>query len=387
MEYGRIARAMLSGFGFAYPWTMADGTTSILPTAYTPPGQVYLQYFTLLLFGSGHTGLIALYLFQIVEAVAFIFVLGRIETALFTNERVTKVTLWSAALYPPFIYATMTFGVTSSALLLNALFVLLGIRLSSALQSESERARYALSFGIVCGLLLLFRGESPVLIALTLVLIIYQNRARVWTSVRFAALAAIVAVTLLAPWTIRNYQIFHRFIPISTNGGFNFWRGNNAFSTVYTPIWATEDGVAKIEQTAKTGMDYELAASAVSTDQAWEWIKSNPSVALIRSAEKAAALWTISVRPNTLANVGYASFHVATLLLLIYGVLQLRAGKDTPRNHETRTGVRLIGLYCLLATLLAMVFFTLPRYQVLLSAVYFPLSTFGLSHLLPKQTR
>ena len=31
----------------------------------------------------------------------------------------------------------------------------------------------------------------------------------------------------ISPWIIRNYVIFKKFIPISTNGGINFYMGNN----------------------------------------------------------------------------------------------------------------------------------------------------------------
>ncbi len=44
------------------------------------------------------------------------------------------------------------------------------------------------------------------------------------------ARAAIVLVTmtvLIAPWSIRNTRISGRFAQISTNGGINFWQGNN----------------------------------------------------------------------------------------------------------------------------------------------------------------
>lgn len=44
------------------------------------------------------------------------------------------------------------------------------------------------------------------------------------------ARAAIILLTmalLIAPWSIRNTRLFGRFVQISTNGGVNFWEGNN----------------------------------------------------------------------------------------------------------------------------------------------------------------
>ena len=121
MEYGTIARNMLSGLGYAFTWYHADGSMAILPTAYMPPGQVFIQYAALRLFGNNSSGMFALYFFQIVQACAFIYLLGKITDLLFKSRNATLATIWLAAIYPPFIYLTMNFGVTSSALLLNAL--------------------------------------------------------------------------------------------------------------------------------------------------------------------------------------------------------------------------------------------------------------------------
>ena len=50
-------------------------------------------------------------------------------------------------------------------------------------------------------------------------------RALGWT------LAGVVAVALVVlPWTIRNYVHFQKIIPVSTNGGVNFWIGNNPWA-------------------------------------------------------------------------------------------------------------------------------------------------------------
>lgn len=38
-------------------------------------------------------------------------------------------------------------------------------------------------------------------------------------------------IITLAPWTIRNYKVFHEFIPTVANGGYNFYRGAPVFSS------------------------------------------------------------------------------------------------------------------------------------------------------------
>src|SRR5207249_1340806 len=44
---------------------------------------------------------------------------------------------------------------------------------------------------------------------------------------RRPALAAAVALLCCLPWTIRNYAVFHRLIPLRSNFPFELWLGNN----------------------------------------------------------------------------------------------------------------------------------------------------------------
>ena len=45
-----------------------------------------------------------------------------------------------------------------------------------------------------------------------------------------AALTVLIACLLIAPWSIRNTRLLGSFVQISTNGGVNFWEGNNPTS-------------------------------------------------------------------------------------------------------------------------------------------------------------
>ncbi len=49
-------------------------------------------------------------------------------------------------------------------------------------------------------------------------------------SVRWTLAMAVAAILVVLPWTIRNYVHFQKIIPVSTNGGVNFWIGNNPWA-------------------------------------------------------------------------------------------------------------------------------------------------------------
>jgi hypothetical protein len=83
--------------------------------------------------------------------------------------------------------------------------------------------RRLLSVGLVLGLGCYFRPELlllPPLIALA------TFEARQWhAAVRAALIPLVLAALLLAPWTVRNAVVFHRFIPVRIGIGQNLWEG------------------------------------------------------------------------------------------------------------------------------------------------------------------
>ena len=111
--------------------------------------------------------------------------------------------------------------------------------------------------------MLLVRGEAPIIILMTLGLIGYLTKDKLRQSLRYLSLSAIVAIAILAPWTIRNYIVFDRFVPISTNGGFNFWRGNNDVTTgspwteTGSAVWSTDDIWYEVESHPDEKGDYD----------------------------------------------------------------------------------------------------------------------------------
>src|SRR5207248_10400464 len=62
-------------------------------------------------------------------------------------------------------------------------------------------------------------------------------RARRQTAVPVSrpALALLLIILCCAPWTIRNYFVFHRFIPLRSNFSFELWLGNNDAYDPHTP--------------------------------------------------------------------------------------------------------------------------------------------------------
>ena len=72
----------------------------------------------------------------------------------------------------------------------------------------------------------------PLGLLLPLIFAVYLvNKYGLMSSLKKIILMFVVFLLMLAPWIYRNYNLNHTFVPISTNGGFNFLMGNHVNSS------------------------------------------------------------------------------------------------------------------------------------------------------------
>ncbi|HNQ35604.1 MAG TPA: glycosyltransferase family 39 protein [bacterium] len=150
-----------------------------------------------------------------------------------------------AAVVSPALVAAASYVLTETLatfLLIGAVFLLL-----SGLDKQC-RLDWWLA-GILFGLASLVRPSILLLpFGLAVLLPAALEKAR-----RPALAAGLMLGTLLAvaPWTARNYKVFHRFIPIGLGGGFNLWAGSYApwdGDYNWRDLGAAEDLVAGLSQ-------------------------------------------------------------------------------------------------------------------------------------------
>jgi hypothetical protein len=137
--------------------------------------------------------------------------------------------LW--ALYPPAVGAS---AITNTSILEAFLLLLLLHLVIRAAGSPEERAPYptAIATGLVLGALLLSRPTAGVVWVGLGLLVLLRRRGRAGDSsrarMRFLLLASVIAVLAILPWAARNSRVHGAIVPVSTNGGFNFYMGNNS---------------------------------------------------------------------------------------------------------------------------------------------------------------
>lgn len=91
----------------------------------------------------------------------------------------------------------------------------------------------AFACGLVLGAGTLVKAQTAVFPALLIAVYGWEMRRKIpWPQLLASFIAVYAAAVLVvAPWTVRNYVVFHHFIPVSTNGGTTLYMGNNPNAT------------------------------------------------------------------------------------------------------------------------------------------------------------
>ena len=219
-ESGQTAARLVAGKGYTfdfYGYRGDDPLKSFMPPLYTLVLAVFLRF-------SANPALI-LRIFQAIISSLATIVIYFIAADIFSS-RVGLLSSLATAVYPVFtVLVTQPVTTTLNIFLLNLLmFSLLRLLRQPNLTTSA-------TVGFLLGVNALTR---PLILGFSvgILLWLWLNRQKItkpWYEI--GLVIALFALLTIAPWTLRNYSIHSQLVPISTNGGFTFWNGNNPFTT------------------------------------------------------------------------------------------------------------------------------------------------------------
>ncbi|MFQ5877070.1 MAG: glycosyltransferase family 39 protein [Acidobacteriota bacterium] len=185
------------------------------------------------------------------------------------GPRAAVVSAWVAALAPTLVYY-------DGRIRSESLFILL-LLLSARLFPAAAAGRPAQSLGAGCllGLALLLRPEFLLLPFLLGAVAIGRGGS---AALRGAAPLCAGLLLVLAPWAARNRLVVGVWAPVSTNGGYNFWKSFNDMtdgSQIPVADYSLWDGVDERE------MD------RVGYREGWRYVRARP----VRSVLLVPAKW------------------------------------------------------------------------------------------------
>lgn len=218
-ETGRIARSIAEGRGFSSPLFEDTG-----PTAWMTPVYPYLVAGVFKLFGI-YTKTSAIVLISLNALIASltcipIYLIARKGF----GERVAKWSAWTWVFFPYAIYFPVErIWETWLATLLLCLIFLITLNLE-----HDDRLSQWVLWGVLWGLEALTSPSALSVLPFLAAWIIYRRHRteRKWFVPNVTAAAVFIAI--ISPWFIRNYEVFHRFVPFRDNMGIVLRLGTKA---------------------------------------------------------------------------------------------------------------------------------------------------------------
>jgi Dolichyl-phosphate-mannose-protein mannosyltransferase len=260
--YDVFARNLASGVGYAW----APGQL----TAHWPVGTSFI--YSLLYRGFGFT-YIPIVVFNICISLATIWLTMTLAARWFGHQ-----VAFTAGLLLAFWPAQIEFvSVLGSELIFNALLVTWLVIWDSM---RSKPWVTGVILGVVAAATCYVRPTGLLIPVVLLILDVVRDRRIVDPTLK-AALTVLIACLLIAPWSIRNTRLLGSFVQISTNGGVNFWEGNNPAS----------DGSTVPLPAAVMNMNEALRDRYLSGVAA-AYIREHPGKFIVRTLSKAARLYS-----------------------------------------------------------------------------------------------
>jgi len=239
-EYWGIARSIAEGHGFSANelnrWFWYDfardaseyATDEYYPTAISEPLYPLLLGTSYRWFGeSGAFAVLLLQLLAWLATCALVYAVGR-RTLGRTAGLLAGVSL---ALWPSTKFLAL--GYLGPAPFGGLLVVAIAYQ---TIRTRSHgKLRHDVLLGVLLGVATLTLASSQVFIPLSAASVVFLrgwNQRRSWLS----AFAIIVcAAAVIAPWTVRNWQVFGEFVPVRTGVGLISHQGNPVLSATFHP--------------------------------------------------------------------------------------------------------------------------------------------------------
>jgi len=241
-------------------------------------------------------------------SILFLYFLGR---HLFGK----RAAFWSSlilAVYPPLIYTENKFLFESILLPLLILFFTLWYY-----SKRNPKPVLIFLLGLLMGLICITRPlflPFIFLLAIIITVSFERNRGKKYTP-RLGLLFFFGAILTIAPVTVRNYIIGDDFVLIASQGGINFYFGNNpsadGFSATMPGIAGNRWGNTDVEQPVAQQLGYRPTASEI--DSYWrsegaKFIRNSPADFAVLLAKKLYFFWNSIEIPNNSSFYLYEKF-------------------------------------------------------------------------------
>ncbi|HBS43780.1 MAG TPA: 4-amino-4-deoxy-L-arabinose transferase [Paenibacillus sp.] len=334
-------------------------------TTHIMPGMPILLASIILIFGKGSIGMTAAKIFMILCGVLSVFMVALIAKCLTRNEYVSLLSAFSLALYIPQL-------VTDNLLLTESPYTasLLLMVYYSLVLAEKKKIKHLILLTVFY-LISVYLRPAVALYPLVFAVYFLLKKYPVKMLLKHGGIAAIIIIVFLAPWWIRNYVEFNKFIPLSSGVGNPLLLGS--FQGVgYPDTISLDDTINDIEQHNKITSWYERfeLQEKVAKQRLVEWYDKNPMDFLYSHIVlKPKIMWDYAFYWIPIFDIKSNLVHTSHLIILlcssvgiIYSML---------RNKENKLEVFYLFASILYFTYVYSMFFAFNRYNITLMPFVF----------------
>jgi 4-amino-4-deoxy-L-arabinose transferase-like glycosyltransferase len=251
------------------------------------------------------------------------FLAGR----LWSDPAVSRAVAWAVALYPGLIAYGAVLQTESLYIALLLAVFLCAYRLMDR-QTLWQAAGLGLTAGLAALTRAVFLGFFPLLL---LFLALMQRRISGRIGWNGLALAVLVFVVVLVPWTWRNYQVHHAVIPVSSLTGHLLVIGNSPYAS---GTWSTRPGFEewyakqlRAKGIVDAGSLTELERGDLAARIGWEYLLTHPVATAKLALVKAHIFWFYPITTSDSRSPLQAVAMVADVFLYLaalFGIVRMR---------------------------------------------------------------
>lgn len=359
-ETGKIAYSVATGQGFSSPFQGHTG-----PTAWVAPLYPYLVAGVFRIFGiySQPSIWMLLAINSVFSALTCLTLYFIAKQTLGTTTALWSAWLWAVLPYSMYWAIRWVWETSLSALLLSATFLLV-----LRLQNSDSLTRWSL-FGFTWGLIALSNPSLLSLLPFMLAWVCYARfrERRKW--ILAAGVAVFVFALSMAPWLIRNFEVFGKLVFIRSNFGYELRLGNYEGAD---GLWAWQrhpsQDASEFNEYARLG---ELAFVRERGREAVRLIGSHPAAFVWLSLKRAFYFWFGTPRSSRIPGLSLSRY-VVFLLSTVFGF-----GGLCLMIKQRKQGVFLYAILMLVYPVVYYITFAHPRYrhpiepEMMILAVYF----------------
>lgn len=218
--YDRIAQNLIAGNGFVED----SGVNIKFDRAITRVGPLYQLILAGIYIIFGHNFEPVWILQALLHTFSAYFVFLTAKIIFKDNEKKEKIALVAGgvfAFYPDLIEISAMLMTETIYIFFWCMMIWYFFKMMGEMEMQKKLSVKVIALGVVSGLAVLAR--PPVLFVLPAIFAYFLLRKKyVLTVLFFLTLSAV-----FTPWTIRNYLVYQKVMPVGAAGAWNFWIGNH----------------------------------------------------------------------------------------------------------------------------------------------------------------